>query len=156
MISDYEFVKESNLIEGITREPTQQELEEHRRFVELSEVSVQDLVKFVSIYQPNARLRDKPHIPGVRVGSHIASPSGPEILKRLEAIVLSANSGSNLFITHQMYEKLHPFTDGNGRSGRVLWAWQMIKARGCLGLNFLHTWYYQSLEAVPISLGCAS
>ena len=47
------------------------------------------------------------------------------------------------------YETLHPFMDGNGRSGRILWAWQMIEhniAPG-LSLGFLHAYYYQTLAA---------
>lgn len=45
---------------------------------------------------------------------------------------------------HIAYEMLHPFTDGNGRSGRMLWAWQMRN----FPLDFLHTFYYQTLNAL--------
>ena len=37
----------------------------------------------------------------------------------------------------------HPFTDGNGRSGRALWLWQM---NNHAPFGFLHTFYYQTLE----------
>lgn len=43
-------------------------------------------------------------------------------------------------------------TDGNGRSGRALWAWMMLCRGGSYGrakvieLGFLHTFYYQTLE----------
>ena len=39
--------------------------------------------------------------------------------------------------------------DGNGRSGRILWAWQMIEhnINPGLSLGFLHTFYYQALSA---------
>ena len=45
--------------------------------------------------------------------------------------------------THVRYELLHPFLDGNGRSGRALWLWLMGQAP----LGFLHTFYYQTLSA---------
>lgn len=45
---------------------------------------------------------------------------------------------------HLLYEDLHPFTDGNGRSGRAIWLWQMER-QGGTRLSFLHWWYYATL-----------
>jgi Fic family protein len=51
------------------------------------------------------------------------------------------------FAAHVRYEHLHPFTDGNGRSGRAIWAWQMLyQGRGEIPLGFLHHFYYQSIQ----------
>lgn len=136
------FVIESNTIEGITRTPTMAELTEFERFYKLDVVDIDDLVRFVGVYQPDARLRDHKTVPGVRVGSHIAPRSGSHIRASLEDILAQANAGANAFDVHQQYEHLHPFTDGNGRSGRALWAWMYRD----LHLGFLHRWYYQSLE----------
>lgn len=49
---------------------------------------------------------------------------------------------------HVAFEKLHPFMDGNGRTGRALWAWHM-KQLGLdpFALSFLHRFYYQTLAA---------
>lgn len=58
MFTVYDFVKESNRIEGIRREPTQAEMDEHDRFLMLDEVTLTDLVQFVSVCQPGAVLRD--------------------------------------------------------------------------------------------------
>ena len=55
--------------------------------------------------------------------------------------------GITINATHVEYETLHPFTDCNGRSGRMIWLWQMLKQdRLVAGLSFLHSWYYSSLE----------
>lgn len=138
----YSFVVESNRIEGILRPPTQDELDEHDRFMALAVITVEELQKFVGVYQPDARLRDMPGL-NVRVGSHIPPPGGPHIPEALAHLL--SNMGTP-WETHVEYETLHPFTDGNGRSGRAIWAWQMMDVGHPLG--FLHHFYYQSLDGV--------
>lgn len=138
-----EFIRESNRIEGILREPTKAEIVEFVRFMALDTVGINDLIDFVGVYQPNAVFRDKKTVPRVRVGNHIAPPSGPGIRRSLESI-LKNMFHSGAYWTHIDYETLHPFTDGNGRSGRMLWAWQM--GYSGLSLGFLHKFYYQTLE----------
>ncbi len=143
-----DFVRQSNLIEAIARHPTFDELEEFHNFLDLDAVKVTDLERFVHVYEPGARLRTAVGL-NVRVGDHVPPPGGPEILIRLSDILyLVANNLSRPFANHHEYESLHPFTDGNGRSGRALWAWQMLKFgyRPGLRLQFLHAWYYQSLD----------
>jgi Fic family protein len=56
--------------------------------------------------------------------------------------------GFSPYQQHHQYESLHPFTDGNGRSGRTIWAWHMMRVgRDPFALPFLHRFYYQALEA---------
>lgn len=149
------FIIESNRIEGILRPPTYEERAEFTRFAALREVTIDDLVAFVSVYQPNAKLRATNRVPGVRVGNHIAPPSGPEIVAALEELCQRANANGGrqnmpreasreAYAVHLAYETLHPFTDGNGRSGRMLWRWMMCEAP----LGFLHKFYYQTLDAL--------
>jgi len=57
-------------------------------------------------------------------------------------LVLAHYDRTHAFEVHLDYEHLHPFTDGNGRSARMLWAWQMRE----FPLGFLHTFYYQALS----------
>jgi len=142
----YDFVKESNRIEGIHREPSRAEMDEHDRFVMLDAVSLPDLVQFVSVYQPGAVLRDRPGL-NVRVGNHLPPRGGPDVRDALEELLADMRDP---YITHVRYETLHPFTDGNGRSGRALWAWQMTQIQGGTPLGFLHQFYYQSLSVARI------
>jgi len=142
-----EFVRESNKIEGIHREPTQNEIEALDAFLRLESVSVGDLQVFVSINQPGAILREHKHVVNVRVGSHVAPASGPAVRQSLEELLAIVRQDlMHPYRVHSQYETLHPFTDGNGRSGRALWAWQMVRAGEPPVLGFLHTWYYQSLQ----------
>ncbi len=142
------FVRESNAIEGITRGPTTEETMATLHFVELDKFTVADMVKLVQVYQPDALLRDKVGM-DVKVGGHIAPKGGPAITALLTGIIEIASHHMNLqtpYKTHQDYEGLHPFTDGNGRSGRALWLWQMERFHGGAPLGFLHHWYYSSLS----------
>lgn len=139
---NYKFIQESNKIESILRPPTEEEVAEFTRFLALPHMTVEDLEEFVSVYQPNASLRDRFGL-DVRVGRYTPPAGGPQVKERLEWI-LEQTDVTQPYHIHCLYEGLHPFTDGNGRSGRALWAWQM--GPGNYPLGFLHTFYYQALS----------
>jgi len=130
------FVEESNRIEGIF-ETTKAHVDAHVHFLR-KPPTIDSLVELVGVLQPDARLRDDIRVPGVRVGNHIAPPSGEQIAKDLEQILKIECPWEQ----HVAYETLHPFTDGNGRSGRALWA----NNYGDWSIGFLHRFYYQTLE----------
>lgn len=140
------FVDESNRIEGIHRKPTLDEVQAHARFLVLQTVTVADMELFVSVVAGKP-LRRKPGM-DVRVGRHVPPPGGPGIEATLKALLAVAHTRTDsAYEVHQQYEHLHPFMDGNGRSGRVLWAWQMLReGNDPFALPFLHRWYYQSLD----------
>lgn len=142
------FVQESNRIEAITKEPTLEEMAEAERFLNLKEVTIEELERFVRIYEPQAKLRTRFNM-NVRVGAHCPPQGGPSILMALQDILDEVKGGAHPYEVHQKYEALHPFMDCNGRSGRILWAWQMVNQNYWPGidLGFLHQWYYQSLSA---------
>lgn len=134
-----DFVSESNWIEGITT-VTSSDIEAHENFL-LHQISVDSLVMFVGIVA-QAQLRDRVGM-NVTIGPHVPIDGGPYVRMRLEDIL---NDSMSPFITHQTYEELHPFMDGNGRSGRVLWL-HMMGGIDRVPLGFLHSWYYASLES---------
>lgn len=135
------FVRESNKIEGIIREPLTQEIQELQRFINLSVVTVDDLERFVSIYEPKAKLRTEYGL-NVVIQGYYPPFSGPKIKEDLNDLLLKYTTQKDAFSLHVSYEMLHPFTDCNGRSGRALWA-QRNKS---LDLGFLHAFYYQTLS----------
>lgn len=141
---DVAFVRESNRIEGIKREPTFDEMEAYLRFMAQDKITLADMIEFVSVYQPDAELRERRGM-NVMVGGYFPPVGDITIRTRLEDLLTDANTPFDrqkaAFNIHKRYESLHPFMDGNGRSGRMLWMWMMQDAP----LGFLHTWYYQTL-----------
>lgn len=143
------FVSESNAIENITRVPTPEELRAHQKLFKLKRIQIHQVVDFVKTIQPDAVLRV---IPGcnVYVGNHVPPPGGEAIRYELKNILDQANSGDvHPYDVHCQYETIHPFSDGNGRSGRAVWAWQMLNQRWegwGIDLKFLRAFYYQTLS----------
>lgn len=139
------FQRESNHIEGIVGVSGRQ-IEALETLLAAKRMDVSVLSAYVAVIQPNARLRATPDIPGVRVGNHIAPSSGPELMEQLGKLLSSINRRViSAHEAHCAYETLHPFTDGNGRSGRALWLWMR---HGKAPLGFLHHFYYETLAAL--------
>lgn len=141
------FVAESNRIEGIHRLPLEHEIEAHLRLLRADWTVGFDLIgtvqHFVATVQPGAVLRDRVGL-DVRVGNHLPPWGGPQIRIGLAKLLIASRNGDPYTI-HRAYQNLHPFTDGNGRSGRALWL-RMMGGPERVPLGFLHTWYYQSLS----------
>ena len=136
------FIVQSNMIEGINREPTDAESDAHKAFLSVATVMVCDVEGLVAVLA-TAPLRREVGM-DVYVGNHRPPPGGPNIEMELEYILRQMSTKSP-WVVHLAYETLHPFMDGNGRSGRALWLW-MMGVRGLPTLGFLHAFYYQTLS----------
>lgn len=155
-----DFMLESNKIEGIDC-TTGDEVIAFEHFLGLNELYIGDVLNLLNRVAPGHLLRTGIG-QEVWIGNHKAPAGGPNIMIALHEImntVVLWNQGlasASPFTVHRDFEKLHPFTDGNGRVGRAIWAWQMLHAplgtrelRVGLALGFLHEFYYQTLNATP-------
>ena len=131
------FVDESWRIEGLYSSPS--DVAAHRRFF-ARDLSVESIEQFVFdvVKPPLNLLRSKPNM-NVVVGNHRPPKGGPMIRGDLEKVLQIECP----FKQHLEYENLHPFMDGNGRSGRALY---LLRVGDLRGLSFLHHWYYKSLQ----------
>ncbi len=64
---------------------------------------------------------------GVRVGSYFA-PDHSQIRPLMSAFMKRFAEGKTDPLTmHYEFEAIHPFIDGNGRVGRLIWAWDLLR-----------------------------
>lgn len=140
------FLNESNGIEGIQRPATEYENGGAEIFMALNQLTVADVSNIINIFEPKARLRDQ-FGQNVQVEDYVAPPGGPEIRTHLVDILIDVNRDScHPIHCHQDFQNLHPYSDCNGRSGRILWLWQMQKFDYIIYNTFLRSFYYQALN----------
>ena len=139
-----EFILESNKIEGITGF-TERDIRSHEDLLNEPKLTAECVVTFVARVA-EAEVRSQPGM-DVYIGNYYPPKGGPKIWSQLVTLCQIANGGNiSPYNLHREYESLHPFMDGNGRSGRAIWAWMMVQKGRLHNSSFLHAWYYQSLE----------
>lgn len=150
------FLLESNRIENIEGLSID-DLKAAREFMDNDHVTVSDMVALAHEFTSGVgKLRNYVGA-DVRVGRSVPPAGGPRMPKLLEGILDDAmDKTKNSFDVHVDYEHLHPFLDGNGRTGRLLWLWKLVHAPGPEDEfftrfiaqnpgNFLQAFYYQML-----------
>ena len=121
-----DFVRISNRMAGITREPTVSEISAHRGLLAANALRVENLEMFVHHVAQGAQVRSETGARAVSADEEITSAE--ELKADLATIVLAAQKqAASPQRLHRIYTMLSPFTDGNGRAGRALRRWQIMR-----------------------------
>lgn len=142
------FLRESWKIEGYgPNYVTPGIIGQTRNFLLMKALIPNAIVDLALTYAYNGHLRDQVGM-NVRVGAHVPIPGGPEVREQLEELCRQVNAGHlDPWQAHVRYETLHPFLDGNGRTGRTVWAWHMqVEGSDPFCRPFLQSFYYQTLD----------
>jgi len=151
--TEIEFLRESNAIEGeFSNESLSDAKLAWAHTKTIKKISINDILETHEIlminlnYRIAGRFRDCAIRIGMVVKENETRDSLSEKLKRVVDIMnVSVEDKKNLSLKnrkviaktcHIMFEKIHPFEDGNGRVGRIIWNWHR-KALG-LGIRVIH------------------
>lgn len=118
-----DFVRVSNRMAGITRDPTAAEISAHRGLLAVNSLRVENLELFIRHIAPGAGLRV-----ALEAESEPEVEASDDLRADLATIILAAQTQSaSPSRVHRIYRQLRPFTDGNGRCGRAFWMWQVMR-----------------------------
>ncbi len=120
-----DFVRVSNTLSGILRDPTSEEIAAHRGLFAANVLRVENLEMFVEHVASGARLRSEPDVGVDDDGLLFRVEPRNDLATIVAAARTFAAPPQRLY---RLYTLLHPFTDGNARSGRALLLWQVIRS----------------------------
>ncbi len=131
---EVEFLKESNAIEGVyDADSLAQAIYAWTFLKEQPSLTSSVILKTHKILMLHQMLRPDQRgyfrkIP-VYIGGREAMES-KDINEYIKALCVDINAGlTDWKEAHIMYEKIHPFVDGNGRTGRMFMNWQRLRAK---------------------------
>ena len=123
-------IRQSNLIEGIDDQKEDKQSmvawDYLKNLKQISHKDIKKVQKIITLHQPlRPDHRGYYRNVNVRVGNRLC----PEwnMIPHLMANFIIDWRKNNPLENHITFEKIHPFVDGNGRTGRMLMWWQQIK-----------------------------
>lgn len=134
LLQELEFLRESNFIEGVYDE---QSLHDAKRawdaLIErksLSPTIIKRAHKVLMVNQPlPVSAKGEWRREGVRIGQRYGKPwyALPELIEQWCIRANASKTEEEIKADHVAYEEIHPFLDGNGRTGRMFMNWQRVR-----------------------------
>lgn len=127
-----EWIRESNLIEGVDEpEEDRRSLRAWRWFVK-QQLTPENVLKLHRKIMLRKLGKEAGHLRvcGVMVGSRICPhyQNVPGLFYGWFKLWLNACHNRTIQKAHIQFEEIHPFVDGNGRTGRMVMNWQRVQA----------------------------
>jgi len=135
------FIHESNKIERVYSEEADEEAYRAWKFLEnFNELTISRILEIHRLIMKtlNPKIAGKFRNCSVRVGRWLAPNPGSVrrlIFQWLETCN-DVKTEEEIKKSHIAFEKIHPFEDGNGRVGRIIYNWQRVKAG--LPIHIIH------------------
>lgn len=127
-----EFLVQSNCIENERSQQAHDDAKNAWQYLLLSdELTVRTLLRthewILTNLTPHLNWAGHYRDGGVQVGGRICPPSAevPDLMQDL--LKIHPDNWDDIKLWHIRFEKVHPFFDGNGRTGRIIMNWQRIK-----------------------------
>lgn len=142
-----DFLFESNKLERINS-VRPEEIDMAEQFIQLPDLTLRDMGNAVNVFTLGVAQLRAAYGMDVRLSTGYEPPGGGPVIRNSLISILGHIKVLAPYWTHIEFESLHPYTDGNGRVGRLLWLWQMVRRRiWDPQTPFAVSFYYQALEA---------
>lgn len=137
---EIEFLEQSNAIEGVYDAASlEQAIEAWNYLMSQKVLTLSVVLKTHKVLMLNQRLQPnekgyfrtitvyiggKPAINALKIKDEMVS----WLLDVKTSVKIPGFKGAHIKADHVEYERIHPFVDGNGRTGRMFYNWQRLKA----------------------------
>jgi Fic family protein len=140
------WIRESNLIENIDNETSDRDsFDAWRKFTEQKKFNIEVILRCHEdiMWRSSQRIAGSLRKVNVRVGDRICPDYKrvPNLLRKWLVTYSRAINFETIREAHIVFERIHPFEDGNGRTGRMIMNWMLIKA----GLD-IFVWEFKDRE----------
>ena len=134
MIDMTQHIRESNLIEGIDDEEADQDsMMAWQRLVKEREIThgvLMQLHSEITLHQQDLYQNERGNYRRIQVYVGAHTPPAAHMIPSLMMDYLQTFKSMDPINAHIRFETIHPFVDGNGRTGRMLLWWHQLCVNG--------------------------
>jgi Fic family protein len=158
------WIRQSNLIENVDDEVADRDsFDAWRMFTEQKKLTVKNILQCHEhiMWRLNKRIAGQLRKVNVRVGYRICPDYKrvPNLLNKWLNLYIRTENFETIREAHIVFERIHPFEDGNGRTGRMVMNWMLMKkGLDIFAWNFndrenYYKWFAEKVKSWKGSIG---